>query len=88
MGLALFLLRMYRTTRQLREEYHHRQLALETFATFRESAKDDATRDLVLRVACRSIFTAPSTGLITKSDAEGAAPDPEMVAKFLAILKA
>ena len=86
LGFSAYCLRSFRVQRDLREDYKHRQLALETFNTFKVSAHDQATKDRVLLWACRTIFSTPTSASSAKA-ADGMQPDPELVAKILAQLK-
>lgn len=86
LGFSAYCLRNFRVQRNLREDYEHRQLALETFNTFKVSAHDQATKDRVLLWACRTIFSTPTSASSAKA-ADGMQPDPELVAKILAQLK-
>jgi hypothetical protein len=54
--------RNYRAHRHLHVLNQHRSTALQTFRTFANAARDDATRNVVLLEATRSIFAAGSTG--------------------------
>lgn len=86
LGFSAYCLRNYRVQRSLREDYKHRQLALETFNTFKVFANEPAAKDRVLLWACRMIFSTPTSASSAKA-ADGMQPDPELVAKILAQLK-
>ena len=83
LGFSAYCLRTFHTRRNLREDYKHRQLALETFNTFNVSAHDPATKDRVLLYACRTIFSTPTSTTSAKA-ADGVPFDVEALAKILA----
>ncbi|MFN9131687.1 MAG: hypothetical protein ACK5XO_03290 [Phycisphaerales bacterium] len=83
LGFSAYCLRNYHVQRNLREDYKHRQLALETFNTFNVSAHDPATKDRVLLYACRTIFSTQTSTAPAKA-ADSVPFDAEALAKSLA----
>lgn len=61
---VVFLMKLYRTNRNLSIIYKHKADAISTFQEFVNNAKDSATKDFVLQETTRAIFNLPNTGLV------------------------